>query len=293
MSEKFNIPPSAIPLLKSASRQELEALIYISVKSDYTVAAAAEELGMTEPEFAGAIAFWRGASLAMPAGEKKKTARTERDEHYDAETVSKAIEDNTEFREMCGALSRQFGKVFNRYDYDSLLYLYDFCGASAEYLCTVAAHCISCGKRSLRYFVRTAEGLYTDGVDSYSKLEQYLARKERAADRVFELKRMCGFGDRDFTAAEGRYVSDWFEEKNLSIDLVRAAYDRTVSAIGEPKLQYMNKILCDWHSKGWLTPADVDSDKKSNDGKKKNGSFDEDEFFAAAVSRTENRRRQK
>ena len=76
MSEKFNIPPSAIPLLKSASRQELEALIYISVKSDYTVAAAAEELGMTEPEFAGAIAFWRGASLAMPAGEKKKTART-------------------------------------------------------------------------------------------------------------------------------------------------------------------------------------------------------------------------
>lgn len=299
MSDKTakKLPSNIIPVLAGATREELSVALYLCVKEEYALSEAAKELGITEEEFRAALSFWRGAGAVFGAEKQSAVSPESRDQRYDADTVASSLETDDGFRTACESLQSLYGKMFTRFDYDSLLYLYDHCGLTAEYMCTLASHCVGRGKTALKYFTKTAQGLVSEGVDTYEKLEKHLEKRSRAVDRIFKLRRLCGMGDRAFTAREEQYVNDWFAEKDLSFDLVKHAYEIMINSIGEVKLSYMNKILCRWHKDGLLTVEDVvNSEKEKNtekDKKQTGTSFDDDEFFAAAVARTKKKREER
>lgn len=297
MSDKSpkKLPANIIPALSGATREELSVALYLCIKDEYTLSEAARDLGLTEEEVRYAVSFWRGAGALFGTEKKAPLPPESRDQRYDADTVASSLETDDGFRTACDSLQSLYGKMFTRFDYDSLLYLYDHCGLTAEYMCTLASHCVGRGKTALKYFTKTAQGLVSEGVDTYEKLEKHLEKRNRAVDRIFRLRTLCGFGDRAFTAREEEYVNDWFAEKDLSFDLVKHAYEIMINSIGEVKLSYMNKILCRWYKDGLLTVADVETAKKNTEKPQQQGwkSFDDDEFFAAAVARTKKKREER
>ncbi len=290
------LPQNILPVISGANREELAVALYLCVKEAYSVAEAVKDLKITEDAFHSAVAFWRGAGVCFAAEEKAEVPPEERDVLYDTVTVARSLEHDEGFKAACQALQSIYGKMFTRFDYDSLLYLYDHCGLTADYLCLLANYCVEKGKKALKYFTKAAQGLVSDGVDTYEKLEKHLEKRARATDRVYKLRKLCGMGDRAFTAREDEYVNDWFAEKDLSFELVKHAYDTTVNAIGEVKLSYMNKILARWHKDGLLTVDAVkqaEQQPKAQPAQKSGTSFDDDAFFAAAVARTKKKREQK
>lgn len=283
-AQKF--PANMAAVISGATREELAVALYVLSKDTYTVSAAAKELNVTEEQFKSALSFWRGAGVLLNK-EQKAVSPDLRDQRYDGETVAKSLESDKGFRDTCDALQSLYGKMFTRFDFDSLLYLYDHCGLTAEYLCTLATFCVNNGKIALRYFTKTAQGLVSEGIDTYEKLERHLEKRIRATDRIYRLRRLCGFGERAFTAKEEEYANDWFAEKDLAFDLVEYAYEIMINAIGEVKLSYMNKILCRWYKDGIRTVEEAKNQGQKTEKQKPSAtSFDEDEFFAAAVAHT-------
>lgn len=67
-------------------------------------------------------------------------------------------------------------------------------------------YCVQKGKRSMQYILKTALGLFDEGVDSYETLEAWLCRKRSADDNIRRLAATCGWGDRELTANEKKYV---------------------------------------------------------------------------------------
>lgn len=272
--------------LKNATDVELKVLIYLFANPDDTPGEAARELGFTVGDVEAAVAFWRGAGIIELTGtkeSKKNTSNISLYQNYDSDVLSNALEKDSEFRELCNTIGDLTERILNKNDYNSLYYLYDYVGLPADLICGIAQYCMQEKKFSMQYMMKTALGMYDEGIDTYEKLEQLLAKKEKAKTGIGMLRKLCGMGDRELSAKEAEYANNWFIRWDMPFELIKLAYDKTVDNTGKVKFSYMNSILKCWYENGYRTVEDV----KNGDKKEcVESSFDADEFFEAAVKRT-------
>jgi DnaD/phage-associated family protein len=280
------LPREAQKHLKNAGEAELKVLIYLFANADYTAGEAARELGLSVSEVEAAVAFWRGAGiveLTNAKDEKKNTSNINLYQSYDSEVLSSAVEKDGEFKELCNTIGDLTERLLNKNDYNSLFYLYDYVGLPADLICGIAQYCKQEKKFSMQYMMKTALGMYEEGIDSYEKLEQLLARKEKAKNGVGMLRKLCGMGDRALSVKENEFTNNWFIKWDMPFELIKLAYDKTVDNTGKVQFSYMNSILKCWYENGYKTEEDV----KAGDKKEcVESSFDADEFFEAAVKRS-------
>ena len=139
----------------------------------------------------------------------------------------------------------------------------------------------------MSYIFRTAVSMYEkDGIDTYEKFERYLAHLEKVGTEVEKVRRLCGIGDREWTAKEQAFLDKWFGEWELSYELVHLAYEKTVDTLGKVKFSYMNAMLKRWYEAGCSTPEDVArTDTKSGKDGSIAGYGDGDEFFELALKK--------
>ena len=108
-------------------------------------------------------------------------------------------------------------------------------------------------------------------------------------------------GDRAFTKKEKGFFEKWLGEWGMAFELVEHAFDLAVDRTGKPGLEYMSKILSDWHTSGITTVEQAEKAsaeyRSSSDYKKKfkeavkeeeapSSSFNTDEFFEKALKRS-------
>lgn len=281
------LPGEVLPRLKGASGTELKVLLYLYAKKEAEVPELAMQLGITPAEAEGAIAFWRGAGLieADDAPEKKPVPpSTSLYKSYDSYTIAEYREKNEAFRACCELVGEKLGKQLTKNDLSSLLYLCDYVGLPPEMVGGVAAYCVSRGKRSMQYLMKTALGMYEqDGIDTYEKFERHLAKLEQIHSGIDRVRKLCGFGDREWTSKESAMLKNWFEKWELSFELIRLAYEKTVDTLGKVSLSYMNGMLKRWYESGFTTPDDVNK-KDSKPASSGDASYgDSDAFFEAAL----------
>lgn len=282
------LPREAEKMLKNSGEAELKVLIYLFAHGDYTVGEAARDLGLSVTEVEAAVAFWRGAGiieLSSAKEQKKNASSLNLYQTYDSDILSSAVEKDCDFKNVCDMIGDLLGRLLNKNDYNSLYYLYDYAGMPADFICGVAGYCAQEKKPNMQYIMKTALGLYDEGIDSYEKLEHFLALKEKSRTSIGLLRRLCGMGDRELTPKESEAVNRWFVQWDMPFELVKLSYEKTVDATGKVQFPYMNSILKSWYESGFRTVEDVKlGDKKES----VESSFDADEFFEAAVKRSMN-----
>ena len=285
--EVFLLPRDVLPRLKDASGAELKVLLYLYAWKEAETPEMASQLGIPPSEAEAAVAFWRGAGLFETDDRPEKKplpASTSLFKNYDSRTISEHLDGNKAFRACCDLVAEKLGKQLTKNDYSSLLYLCDYVGLPPEVVSGIAAYCVSLGKSSMQYLMKTALSMYEkDGVDSYEKLEKHLAHLEQIHTGVEQVRRLCGFGTRELTAKESGMLNNWFGEWDLRMDLVRLAYEKTVDALGKVSLSYMNSILKRWYENGLTTPEDVETRDRKSEDKSAAGYTDSEEFFKAAL----------
>ncbi|PKM62824.1 MAG: hypothetical protein CVU97_03260 [Firmicutes bacterium HGW-Firmicutes-21] len=294
--KKINVPnndfiilPRAVEkLLKNAGAAELKVLLHLFASGEYTTGEAARELGLSVSEVESAVAFWRGAGileLSSVKDTKKSNTAVSLYQTYDSDILSAAVEKDSDFKSVCDMVGDLLNRLLNKNDYNSLYYLYDYVRLPADFICGVAELCTQGKKFSMQYMMKTALGLCDDGIDSYEKLEEYLARREKSATSTGMLRKLCGMGDRELSPKESEFVNRWFLQWNIPFELVKLAYEKTVDATGKVQFSYMNSILKSWYESGFKTAEDVRAGDKKEAVE---SSFDTDEFFEAAVKRSMN-----
>ena len=282
------LPMDVLPRLKGATGTELKVLLYLFAKKEADTPELAMQLGITPAEAEGAIAFWRGAGIIEPdeSAEKKPVPpSTSLYKAYDSQTIAQYRDDNAPFRACCDMVGEAFGKQLTKNDYSSLLYLCDYVGLPPEMVSGIAAYSVSRGKRSMQYLMKTALGMYEqDGIDTYEKFERHIAKLEQIHSSIDRVRKLCGFGDRELTSKESTLLKTWFEKWDLSFELIRLAYEKTVDTTGKVSLPYMNGMLKRWYESGFTTPEDVKTKDAKPTGGSENASYgDSDAFFEAAL----------
>ena len=307
------LPESVLNSLATATEAELKLLMLLAKEgreceylSESDLLPVAESAGIDKDTFNEAMAFFRGAGLVENEIETKPEVRkiktdekqeeilpTPRRRHtpsYSSAQLAGAAEDR-EFLELVEFAARSLGKSFNTHDVSTLYSFVDTLCLPYDVIMLGIEHCVTEGKMSLRYVEKLLIDFADREINTYEKADNYI--RARIAFKGFEgkIRTLLGLGQRSLTAKEKTMLTAWQNEFKTPDALITLAYERTVEKTGKASMSYMNKILENWHEAGFKTVEDVEvGDKKSESAN--TSSFDPDEFFKTAISRTRDKKKE-
>ena len=111
------------------------------------------------------------------------------------------------------------------------------------------------------------------------------------------IRRILNLGNRILTEGEMDAMTKWRVEYGFRYEIIYHAYQITLESRGEYSLPYMDAILNKWHEQKLTTldavkayekgyKEDKKRKKASNKTQTQDGSFETEDFFAAAVKRS-------
>ena len=221
--------------------------------------------------------------------------------HYTSAELADLLESRREAADYLKECQNVWGKMFNVHEHNIILGLTDYLGLEWDYVLTLLAFCADEQdkrgiKRSLRYVETRAFAFYDEGVTDLPSLQEKLRKLEQMEEVEGQLRRMFGMGERALTPTEKKKFSSWLYEYRYGMDIITRAFEVTVDAKGSPNLKYMDAVLSNWNRDGLRTVEDIQAaeekfqaDKAGKKGKtapEGQGSFNTDDFFAAAVRRS-------
>ena len=300
----LNLPRSVIKSIKSATREDMAALIAVMSEpraaDDFAVCAdaIAETAGITRTALDASLAFWRGAGVICIDGtpetaaeedtqteKKKKPASARITPELTGEEAEAIIAASPERRSLLNECQQTMGHMFNNTESAVVLGLREYYGLEDEYILLLMAYCVRRGKKSVKYVEKMAHSMFERDIDTSEALESYLTWREESLSTEGQLKRLLGRGTSSFTKKEQDIFERWSRTFGYDFDMMEAAYNATVNAIGKPSMPYMNKVLESWHEQGYKTPDEADAAEKNRQKTEVSGSFNTDEFFHLAVMR--------
>ena len=321
-----------LPSFAEASAEDLRvllALLKCGCDSDRETLMAASLCDGDELSLA--LQFWRGAGLLSLSRTKKETKNDKKAEEkpVDEKSERRALKsedrlyeaNSSELADMINrgklqtlidACQQTVGKILNNTEINIIVGMHDQLSLEGEYILMLIAYCYENNKCSMKYVEKVAFSLCDKGIVSTKTLETYLEERRRFASFEWQIKKMFGIGDRDFTKKQEEYVLKWELEYKYGIEVVGIAYDITVDNINKVDFRYIDKILSSWHEKGLKTEREVqeyeekEKAARREEGEKKGAaaanekregaknskssvgynSFDVDDFFSKAVERS-------
>lgn len=117
---------------------------------------------------------------------------------------------------------------------------------------------------------------------------------EKADERIRSLEKQNGIEERlrealdmktAFTPAQKKYFRVWVEDWGFSEEMLLLAINKTIEQIGQPKLNYTNKILENWKADGITTPEQTENPPSAPKPADTNSSFDKNDVMANILKR--------
>lgn len=308
-----NIPVLAAKIaVKSATKNQLAALLLIAADPSISLSALAEELTVSPDEALTYVDFWKQTGVLtyrLSKGEHPQKQNAEKpDQSAPSNTASHespkmsaseipdyTLEQSADFLErtpsasgVIDCCSQILGKLLTPAEIKTVIGLMDYLAVSSDYILLLCAYCASIEKKSLRYIEKTAISLYDKGITEYTELDAYLEKKKAADTAESKLKVLFGIGERALSKREKECFFKWIGEWNCPLDVINEAYEITITNTSKPSVPYADKILEKWHENGYSSLAEIrtalESYKKSKESA--TGTFNTDDFFEAALKRS-------
>ena len=250
-----------------------------------SVSDVAKALGILESDVVRAWQYWeqRGVVSLSYNSESDATdfsvtfsdlssfgAKEDKEEELKVNTKpAYKLSDVTAERKKDKALSEMYthaemilAKPLTQNDILTLYSLYDWLNLPVEVILMIIEHCVSLGKKSMRYVEAVALSWNDLGISTPEAATEYLSSFEKAGKMKRKFKKLLGISGRDLTETEAGLLANWSEKMGFSDEMIRLAYEKTVMQTGKASFNYMNAILKDWSEKGIKTPKDTEAEEK-------------------------------
>ncbi len=318
MPDKSEIITRTLSLdaFSSASSEDLRVLLaLLEYGTDIEKAELLKIAHCEEDELDDAIQFWRGAGILgkaqkksakkedAPEEKKKPLRREDKVSSLNSKELAGTIE-KKKLKSLIDACQQTAGKVLTTAEINIIVGMHEELSLPSDYILMLVHYCYENDKRSMKYVEKVAFSLCESGILTSKDLEIHLEEKRKFASFEWQLKKMFGIGERDFTKKQASLVSKWEKEYETSIEILGLAYDITVDSINKADFNYIDKILTSWHENGLKTEEEiiafeerqkearqnkVDTKKPPEKNPKSSvgyNSFDVDDFFSRAVERS-------
>lgn len=254
--------------------------------------AAAEDPAGQKPEASAG-----SGAPSSPSSADIRKARTILPEYTPAQ-VADAADRNPDLRPMLDLCEQTAGKLFSEHENAQVTALFDCYGLDTEFIVDVFGYCREKGHQNVAYVVRTALGMYDEGIRTPEALNERIKREKLLSDSTSQIRRIFGMGERTLTAKEKQFIDCWVNTWQMPVEVIRCAYEATVDQIEHPSMSYINKILSRWNDTGIRTEEAVRAAEeahrkqlaeKQQDARGQSSgehSFNAEEFLDLAMKRT-------
>lgn len=249
------------------------ALLYIYILShgsELDILAASERLSLSDDEILKSLRVLEERGIIGKTAKPEIPERGSEIPEYSESDVASFIGSDAEFKSIYDFCQRSLGKMLSTVDVKILLGIYSWLGISSDVICLLITSCISekkkrCGPGrvpTLKEIEKQAKLWVGAGVMTLGQAEEFLREREKLGGEkslVAERLRITG---RALSPTEDRYITDWIS-RQIPLELIEEAYDRTVVSTGRLNWGYMNKILLSWQSQGFTNLSQVREEKKA------------------------------
>ena len=291
----LNLPSEVAEFTSEASKDDLSVIINLFAYSEYlssfdgVLEAFSEKIGVGIDSVLASLSFWSNKGVISVEGMvdySPVATSANRVPSYSGAEIKKFIERNEQICSLFNACQEILGKSFTPTDYNNVIFLKDYYKLSDDYILLLVAHCVEIEKKSWSYIRKTAAALYNEGIDTYGELEKHFEERRNQLSLEYKIRSIFGIGMRELSKKESEKINLWLKAE-VSEELIRKAYDITVDKTGKASFNYASKIIENWISSGYKTAEDVEKHEGSQKSRFAGSTFDTDDFFNAALARSE------
>lgn len=253
----------------------LKVILFIFKNPDknYSVNLLSNLLNLSDQLIEESLRYWIQKGVLLSQEEKETSLKTVSLSHDSQKTPLYDSELKFLFSEMETILGRPITST----DIKTITYIYEAYRLPADVIIMGLEYCVEKGKQDIRYIEKVLVGWYHDGITSHAEVEAFFKRSSEKQQNQNKIRKLFGIGDRKLIPSEEKYIEAWFGEYHFDLDVIQLAYDRTIKNTGKVAFAYTNKILSNWHEKGYCVVEDIlkkengkstfisDKDKKSYD----------------------------
>lgn len=245
-----------------------------------TIEDIAKQCHLDVSDVTDAIEYWikngtlirRGANLSLGGSVSVQPQDLPR---YNADSILERKTEDSVFAYLLEEIQRLLGKTLNHNDASVVFAMYDHLAFSSDLILLIINYCISSGKTNFRYIEKVALDWYDRGIDSFDKAEALIKTLEKKARIETAISVYFGIDNRALSKKEKEYIENWDSVLNMSLEMIKEAYEICVDKKGKLSFSYINGILADWFKKGYKTISDIEKTKPSATNEK---SFDTDDI---------------
>jgi len=179
---------------------------------------------------------------------KPKVALSEEDQLKSAKNQyrAKAIENiNNEFFQgiMSPSWYSDIDLWFKKYSFDE------------EVMIALFRYCFNRSALHRNYIQTVADAWHKNKIQTFNDLDKYYERQEKLATICKSIAKKLGY-TRQLTQYEEAYVEKWSIDYGYSLDIIEIALKKTTSK-ANPNFDYLDKLLTDWHDRGFKTSNEI------------------------------------
>lgn len=181
--------------------------------------------------------------------------------------IARRINSSAQIRSLFELAQKSLGRMLSNTDQRSLIWIHEYLGLNIDVILMLISHCVSLGKTNMAYIEKIAFDWQENNINTLSDAQNEIQRQQQY--EIYETKVMMIFGMNTRPSAnQTETIKEWYS-KNIGIELIECAYNRTMDNIGKLSFPYMNSIIESWNSRGLVTMADINDFERNNPIQKK------------------------
>lgn len=191
--------------------------------------------------------------IAKPKGEKSNYVNNE-------ELISSNR--NSENKRMMEEIEDMFGRPLKITEKQKIVTWLNNYKTKPEIMAQAFSYCINNKKiKKFSYIESVVSAWHDEGVNDLDSMVEYLEKRNDRFSIYSRISKALGF-NRTLTEAEMKTIDKWIDEWRFSMEMILKCLDNSTK-INNPNINYFDKILSDWHDKGFKTVEDLKNDVKS------------------------------
>ena len=165
----------------------------------------------------------------------------------------KNFKSNEEVEQLLMVTEQYVGTHLSRSDVETVLFIYDRLGFSADLIDYLVQHCVELGKKDFRYMEKVALAWHDRGITTPKEAQLSTRKYDKS---VYTIMKLLG---KNTTPApkELEYINKWTNEYGFLLDVIREACDKTVLTTDSHRFEYADGILSKWYQAGAHHKSDI------------------------------------
>lgn len=275
LTSAFPVPCDVVDRhLKFAKAEHIKVLLYImrnmAVKETAEIAL---NTGVSEYDVKEALLYFADAGILVPEKpqtaantEKPQKKTVRRAEKPNRNDIARRGEEDENIRYLMTQAQIKLGRNLKTNEANTLVWLYDDIGIPVSLILYIIQYAANKEKLNIRFIETTAISWFDKGIETVEQADEQV-RKEAIEERAWSfVSAAFGLERRKPSQKEKELSVKWVDEWKLSREMLVAAYDACVNTKSKLSVPYIEKILEDWHEKGYKTPEDIpESPSKKQD----------------------------